>query len=610
MTEPRTKRATAFMDQFESGQEQNTAQLMRRLFREHVRHYLGSLGLAVVCMALVAATTAATAWLLGPIFDWLFTDKDATYLWPVGGAVLVVFTIKGFAAFGQGALLNRISCRIVAELQDRMFGRLMRSDLAEIHATGTGNLVSRFTHDVQTLSNAVSTAIIGAGKDTLTVIALVGVMFAKDWALALMTFIVFPTATFPIIYLGRRVRNVSKRMQIEIGSLNAGIAQAFQGIRHIKAYNAEERESERASRIIWKVAGLKQKSARIAFAISPIMEFMAGLAVVAVIIYGGSQVIAGERTTGSFVSFIAALLLAYEPLKRLARLNAHLQTGMAAAQRVFDLIDSRPQIVDREGARDLGQADGHLALVGVHFSYGADIPALHGIDIDVPAGKTVALVGPSGAGKSSVLNLIPRFYDIQKGKVTVDGHDVRDLTMQSLRDQMALVSQEVTLFDQSVSENIAFSRPGAGKDSIVEAAKTASAHEFIMQLPDGYETVIGEQGVKLSGGQRQRLSIARAMLKDAPILLLDEATSALDTESERQVQDALKTLMAGRTTLVVAHRLSTISDADVIYVLDAGRVVERGSHGELIARQGLYAKLWNMQTTAQAAESTAASTGG
>ena len=597
------------MDQFETGREQNTAALMRRLFREHVRNYLWTLALAVICMALVAGTTAATAWLLGPIFDWLFTDKDSTYLWPIAGTVLLVFTIKGVAAFGQGALLNRISCRIIAELQDRMFGRLMRSDLAEIHATGTGRLVSRFTHDVQTLSNAVSTAIIGAGKDTLTVIGLVGVMFANDWTLALMTFVIFPTAVLPIIYLGRRVRGVAKRMQVEIGGLNAGIAQAFQGIRHIKAYNAEDRESRRAGKIIWKVAGLSQKASRIAFAISPIMEFMAGLAVVAAILYGGSQVIAGDRTTGSFVSFIAALLLAYEPMKRLARLNTQLQFGMAAAQRVFDLIDSRPKIVDSPRAEPLRSVKGRITLSGVHFSYGADIPALHGVDIDVLAGKTVALVGPSGAGKSTVLNLIPRFYDVQQGKVAIDGHDVRDVTMASLRDQMALVSQEVTLFDQTVRENIAFGRPDAGEEGIVKAAKAATAHDFITGLADGYETIVGEQGVNLSGGQRQRLSIARAMLKNAPILLLDEATSALDSESERQVQAALKRLMAGRTTLMVAHRLSTIADADLIYVLDNGRVVEQGSHAELISRQGLYAKLWSMQTAAPADDGVAAAAG-
>ena len=597
------------MDRFESGREHNTAQLMRRLYRDHIRHYLGTLGLAVICMAMVAVTTAATAWLLGPIFDWLFTDKNAAYLWPIAGAVILVFAVKGMAAFGQGALLNRIACRIIAELQDRMFGRLMHSDLADINAAGSGHLVSRFTYDVQTLSLAVSNAIIGAGKDALTVLALVGVMFAEDWALAVITFVVFPAAVLPIVYLGRRVRNVAKRMQLEIGSLNAGISQAFQGIRHIKAYNAEDRESQRAGQVIWRVAGLKQKVARIEFAISPIMELLAGLAVVVVIVYGGSQVIAGERTTGSFVSFIAALLLAYDPMKRLARLNTQIQAGMAAAQRVFDLIDSQPKIVDRPDARRLDRAKGRITLSGVHFSYGANIPALHGIDIDVPAGKTVALVGPSGAGKSTVLNLIPRFYDVQKGRVSVDGHDVRDVTMRSLREQMALVSQEVTLFDQSVRDNIAFSRVGASEEEILEAAKAAAAHDFIMQLPDGYDTRVGEQGVKLSGGQRQRLSIARAMLKNAPILLLDEATSSLDTESERLVQDALRRLMEGRTTLVIAHRLSTIADADLIYVLADGRVVESGTHAELIARQDLYAKLWGMQTTAPSQPAAVASTG-
>lgn len=598
-------------DVFASGNQHSTAQLMRRLFREHVRHYLPTLGAAVVFMALTAATTAATAWMLGPVFEWLFTDKNAAFLWPLALTIFVIFSVKALSAFGQGVLLNRIACRIVAELQDRMFMRLMRSDLAEFHASSSGGLVSRFTYDVQTLSTAVSTAIIGVGKDSLTVVALVGFMFFNDWQLSLIAFVAFPAAAFPMVQYGRKARGLSKRMQAEIGQMTSSLTQVFQGIRQVKAYNAEKRESEQASKVVWKVASLKQKSARIALAITPIMEVLVGLAVVAIVLYGGSQVISGAKPDGSFVvQFIAALLLAYDPMKRLARLNTELQSGMAAAQRVFDLIDSDPKIVDRPSAVVLTPAEGRIALSGVEFSYGPNIPALHGIDIEVPAGKTVALVGPSGAGKSTVLNLVPRFYDVEGGAVTIDGHDVRDVTMHSLREQIALVSQEIILFDQSVRDNIAFSRPNATEDEIVAAAEAAAAHDFVMQLTNGYDTMVGEQGVTLSGGQRQRLSIARAMLKNAPILLLDEATSALDTESERQVQDALKRLMVGRTTLMIAHRLSTVADADLIYVLEAGRVVESGSHAELIARQGVYAKLWSMQTTARSDEEIVATAAG
>ncbi len=597
-------------DVFAGNQERNTAELMRRLFREHIRNYVPTLVMAMLFMALTAGTTAATAWMFGPVFDWLFTDKNAGFLWPIAIAISVIFILKAVGTFGQGVLLNRIACRIVAELQDRMFARLMRSDLAEFHAAGTGGLVSRFTYDVQTLSTAVSTAIIGAGKDTLTVIALVGFMFVNDWRLALIAFVAFPATVFPMVQYGRRVRGLSKRMQTEVGLMTSTLSQVFQGIRHVKAYNAEQRETEQTSSVIWKIASLKQKTARFALAVTPIMELLIGSAVVVIVIYGGSQVIEGQRTTGAFVSFIAAMLLAYDPMKRLARLNTQLQAGMAAAQRVFDLIDSKPKIVDQPGATVLESATGDIALTDVHFSYGKDIPALHGVDIRVPAGKTVALVGPSGAGKSTVLNLIPRFYDVDQGTVTIDGHDVRSVTMHSLREHLALVSQEIILFDQSVRDNIAFSRAGATEDDVVAAAKAAAAHDFILRLPEGYDTLVGEHGVKLSGGQRQRISIARAMLKNAPILLLDEATSALDTESERQVQDALKRLMVGRTTLLIAHRLSTVADADLIYVLDAGNIVEQGSHPELIARQGLYARLWNMQTTAPSDEAAIAATAG
>jgi ATP-binding cassette, subfamily B, bacterial MsbA len=580
------------------GAESNlgTFALIRRLMREHVGKYWPRILAAFICMALVAASTAAMAQLMQPVIDQVFGARDSSMLLPVALGVLATFVIKGLATYGQSVLLSDVGRKVIAELQDRMFGRLMHADLADFHATGSGKLVSRFTFDVQQLYGAVANAIIGMGRDALTLIALVTLMFIKEWQLALVAFVVFPLAFVPIIRLGKRMRKVARSTQLEFGQLTSQLGQVFQGIRHVKAYNAEERETERARSLIWLLARLNQKAARIGSASHPIMETLGGIAIVTVILYGGRQVIAGNSTTGEFFSFIAALLLAYEPMKRLANLNSNLQQGMAAASRVFALIDSRPRIADKPGATRLGRVTGHIRLEDVHFSYGGDAPALHGISIDVPAGRTVALVGPSGAGKSTVLNLIPRFYDVNSGTVSIDGHDVRDVTLASLRAQIALVSQDITLFDESVRANIAYGRPDAGQAAIEEAARNAAAHDFIMGLPEGYDTVVGEHGVKLSGGQRQRLSIARAMLKDAPILLLDEATSALDTESERAVQEALQRLMVGRTTLVIAHRLSTVRNADVIYGLADGRVAERGSHAELIARNGLYAKLWALQT--------------
>ncbi|MEO3432934.1 lipid A export permease/ATP-binding protein MsbA [Inquilinus sp. CAU 1745] len=587
---------------FSSDGEENSGRLVRRLYREHLRHHLGTIALAILCMALVAASTAAMAKMMEPIIDTIFTERRGDMLVPVAAAVLAIFLVKGFGTYAQSVLMNNVGRKIIAELQDRMFATLMRADLASFHETASGKLVSRFTFDVQQLYGAVANAITGMGKDALTVAALVILMFSLDWRLALAAFFIFPAAMLPIIRLGKRMRKVSRSTQTEFGQLTAQLGQTFQGIRHVKAYNAEEREAARARGLIWQVARLNQKAARIRSASHPIMEALGGIAIVIIILYGGSQVIEGERTAGSFFSFITALLLAYEPMKKLAQLNSTLQQGMAAAQRVFATIDEEPRIRDRDGAETLPRVEGRIELKSVEFAYG-DAPALHDVSLNVPAGKTVALVGPSGAGKSTILNLIPRFYDVTAGAVMIDGRDIRDVTMKSLRDEIALVSQEVTLFDDTVLANIAYGRPDATQEEVEEAARNAAAHDFILSLPHGYDTMVGEQGVKLSGGQRQRLSIARAMLKDAPILLLDEATSALDTESERLVQEALQRLMKGRTTLVIAHRLSTVRDADIIYGMEDGRVVESGSHAELLTRGGLYAKLWSLQTRHPEAES-------
>ena len=516
-------------------------------------------------------------------------------LLPISAAVILTFAVKGLANYGQAVLMSFVGLRIVTDTQHRLYAHLMQLELGFFHDSPTGNLLSRFTIDINMMRNAVSNALTGFGKDFLTLIFLVGVMFWQDWMLALIAFVVFPIAVFPIVRLGRRMRKVTVNTQEEMGQFTTLLEQTFQGARVVKAYGMEEYEKGRVRTIAERIFNLVFKAARTRSLASPIMETLGGLAVALVIFYGGLRVIDNSMDPGSFFSFITALLLAYEPMKRLANLNASLQEGLAGAQRLFVLLDREPHIQEMPDAHELEITGGALHLDQVKFSYVSDQPALDNVTIDVPAGKTVALVGPSGAGKSTILNLIPRFYDVDGGKISIDDNDITKLTFASLRGAVALVSQDVTLFDDTIRANIAYGRPEASEEQIIEAAKNAAAHDFIVEMPDGYDTYVGERGTKVSGGQRQRLAIARAMLKNAPILLLDEATSALDTESERRIQEALKKLMQGRTTLVIAHRLSTVMDADLIHVIDQGKLTESGSHDELMALDGLYAKLYALQ---------------
>ena len=573
----------------------NTRVLVSRLFKDYVKHQLGWLAAALLLMVVVAATTASLAFLMETILDDVFTARDKTSLYIAATTVMALFLLKGLATYGQTVIMSLVGQRILADIQKRMFSHLTYADLSFFQSRSSGELIAHFINDVEKMRGTVAGVITAIGRDSLTLIFLIGVMFYQDWLLTLASFFAFPTAILPLVKIGKKIRKVSANTQEEIGQFTVILNEVFRDIRHVKSYCMEKYEQTRTNLLIDKIFKLVFKAARTKAAAYPIMETLGGTAIVIVICYGGWQVIEGERTTGTFFSFVTALLLAYDPVKKLVNLNAQLQEGLAASERIFGVLDIKPKIVDRSDAIQLKEVTGEILIENLHFSYDGTPPILSNLSMQIPAGQTIALVGHSGSGKSTLLNLITRFFAPASGLILLDNTDIQTVTLSSLRQNFAIVSQDVSLFNETIKANICYGNPEASDEKIVEAAKNAAAHEFITQLPNGYETEVGENGVKLSGGQRQRIVIARAMLKDAPILLLDEATSALDSESEKSVQFALQKLMNNRTTIVIAHRLSTIQSADMIYVLDEGKVAEFGKHAELLKRKGVYANLYKIQ---------------
>lgn len=577
---------------FNSSNTNQTSILLKRLWHSYIGKHRNGLIFAVICMLLVAAATATQAYMLKPILDDVFIAKDATMIILVPIMIFFVGIILALSSYGQTVLMSNLGQSIVADMQIDLFSHLMHSDLAVFHDQAAGRLISRFTNDIMQMRNAVSNVLTGIARDFFSMIFLIGLMFYQNAELAVIAFVVFPVAVLPVIRMGRRMRKLSNSTQHQLGTLAAQLDETFNGIRAVKAYGREEYEITRASSIINTLHTLYIKGSRVRSAAAPIMDLLTNAAIAVVVWYGGREVLQGTTTPGAFFSFVGAMIMSYRPTKTLATLNNSLQEGLAAADRLFAVLDTKPTIFDQPNAQTLKVSGGAIRFENASFSYSPEVNAINDVTFDIPAGQTVALVGASGSGKSTIINLILRFYDLSRGMITVDNQDIRDVTLSSLRNAMSLVSQDIVLFDDTVRANIAYGRIDASDAEVVLAAKMAAADEFIQELPQGYDTMIGPHGVKLSGGQRQRLSIARAIIKNAPILLLDEATSSLDNTSERLVQEALEKMMKNRTTLVVAHRLSTIRNADIIYVLGGGKIVEVGNHDTLITKGGSYYALY------------------
>ena len=561
----------------------------------YIRPYVKHLAFAIVCIVLAAAANLYVPWIIKDMIDKVLMERDMAMLNLIAGGIIVVFFFRGIFYYGQSYLVSFVGQRVVIDIREALFEKFQRMPLAYFDRHQTGEIMSYVTNDVQALQNALVDKLIELVTESSVLIGSITLMFYLDWKLTLVTLITVPLVGQAMNIFGKKLKKSGIVIQERLADINSLLQESISAVRVVKSFVRERYENERFHRQNELNFQAEMKNVQLTSLLTPTVEFLAAITVTFILWIGGYEVVQGDLTAGALVAFLTYAVNLANPVKRISRIYGTVQRAMAAIDRVFGVLDMEETIRDRKNAVPLPEIEGRVAVKDVSFSYKEGAPALSHVSLEASPGQLVAFVGPSGAGKSTIANLIPRFYEVNEGAIEIDGHDVRDVTLDSLREQIGIVPQETMLFSSSVRENIRYGRLDATDKEIEEAARAANAEEFILQLPQGYETKIGERGLNLSGGQRQRIAIARAILKNPRILILDEATSALDTESEKIVQAALDKLMVGRTSFAIAHRLSTIFNADCIYVIDGGRIVERGTHEELLAAGGLYSTLYNIQ---------------
>ena len=573
-----------------------TSEIYKRLYKDYSKKYINQILLSAFFAILVAGSTSAIAWLLDPAIKKIFVEKDQSLILMIPFLIILTFTTKGFALYFAKAIMISVAEEIKKTLQSEMVKSLINADTKLIDQKHSGKFISNLTYDVNHITTLLSTAILNLFKDSLTLIGLLFVMFYQNWKLSLIAIIMIPVASIASRTLGKRIGKVVTEAQEKSGFLNSYLIELFKNHKLIKIFQKEDYESKRADRHLSQLKDKNKKINTIFVRMSPIMETLTGIMIAILIYYSGKLVIKNEIDVGSFFSFLAAMMLAYQPVRALSTLNMTVRQGLSAAARILPIIDNKNEITNYENAKDINIENASIDFNNVNFKYNPDEKdVLKNVNINISGGKMTSLVGHSGSGKSTLLNLIPRFYDVQSGDILIDNQSIYNVKIKSLRDKISLVSQDTTLFDDTIKNNIAYAKADVLDEEIIAAAKFSYSHEFIDKLPNKYETIIGENGIRLSGGEKQRLSIARAMIKKSPIILLDEATSSLDAETESKIQDALKILTKDKTTIVIAHRLSTILNSDQIYIIDSGNVVANGKHEELLKNSSLYKNFYEKQ---------------
>ncbi|MDB0045574.1 ABC transporter ATP-binding protein/permease [Candidatus Pelagibacter sp.] len=574
----------------------NNSEIYKRLYKDYSKRYINKILLSVLFGVLVAVSTSAIAWLLDPAIKKIFVEKDQSLIFVIPLLIIVAFAVKGFALYFAKAIMIRVAEEVKKILQSQMVRSLINADTQLIDKKHSGKFISNLTYDVSHITNMLSTAILSLFKDSLTLFGLLFVMFYQNWKLSLIAIIMIPIAGMASKTLGKRVGKVVTEAQEKSGFLNTHLIELFKNHKLIKIFQREDYESKRTDGHLNQLKEKNIKINTVFVRLSPIMETLTGVMIAILIFYSGKLALNNEIEIGNFFSFLAAMMLAYQPVRALSGMNMILKQGLSAANRILPIIDNQNNITDHEDSQDINITHSNIKFNNINFKYNADEKdVLTNINLNIAGGKMTSLVGHSGSGKSTILNLIPRFYDVQSGDILIDNQSIYKIKIKSLRDKISLVSQDTTLFDDTIKNNIKYAKNDVTDEEIIAAAKFSYAHEFIDKLPNGYETIIGENGVRLSGGEKQRLSIARAMIKKSPIILLDEATSSLDAETESKIQDALKILTKDRTTIVIAHRLSTILNSDQIYIIDAGNVVANGKHDELLNTSELYKNFYEKQ---------------